>query len=141
MLTLKKSTYASLMGFFLLPQILIQLGSRGQYTKIWQRPWVEMWTMLSSSLLDKLIIKCAWPQNYAYIDLTKFKVLCNFRVTNKAWKTFIDSSSYDWDNFIWVSLEMALDQQTLEKLQEQNVGSDSSKNEFYECDDSLRYDW
>jgi hypothetical protein len=36
---------------------------------------------------------------------------------------------------------MALDQQTLEKLQEQNVGSDSSKNEFYECDDSLRYDW
>jgi hypothetical protein len=37
-------------------------------------------------------------------------------------------------------LEMALDQQTLEESQEQSARSDSSKNEFYDYDDSLRYD-
>jgi hypothetical protein len=53
--------------------------------------------------------------------LTKLKVLCNLRVINKTWKTLINSSSYDWDNFIWVSLEMALDQQTLEESQKQSA--------------------
>jgi hypothetical protein len=73
--------------------------------------------------------------------LTKLKVLCNLRATNKAWKTLINSSNYDWDSFIWVSLEMALGKQTLEESQEQSVGSDSSKDEFYDYDDSLKYDW
>jgi hypothetical protein len=36
---------------------------------------------------------------------------------------------------------MALDQQIVERLQKQNDGSDLSKDEFYDCEDSLRYDW
>jgi hypothetical protein len=36
---------------------------------------------------------------------------------------------------------IALDQQILEELQEQSARSDSSKNEFYDYDDSLKYDW
>jgi hypothetical protein len=36
---------------------------------------------------------------------------------------------------------LALGKQTLEELQEQSVGSDSSKDEFYDYDDSLKYDW
>ncbi len=42
---------------------------------------------------------------------------------------------------MWVSLEMALDQQIIKELQEQNDRSDFSKDEFYDCEDSLRYDW
>ncbi len=101
----------------------------------------KMWTMLSSSLPNELIIKCIWPLIPKIMPiLTKLKVLCNLRVTNKTWKTLINSSSYDWDNFIWVSLEMALDQQTLEESQKQSARSDSLEDEFYDCDDSLRYD-
>jgi hypothetical protein len=36
---------------------------------------------------------------------------------------------------------MALDQQTLEESQEQSARSDSLEDEFYDSDDSLRYDW
>jgi hypothetical protein len=72
--------------------------------------------------------------------LPRLNVLCNLRVTNKAWKSLIDSSC-DWDCFIWVSLETTLDQQIAQESQEQNDGSDLSKNEFYDCEDSLRYDW
>jgi hypothetical protein len=67
--------------------------------------------MLSSSFLDELIIKCIWPFRLKVTPiLTRFKVLCNLCAINKAWKTLIDSSNYDWDNSIWVSLEIALDQ-------------------------------
>jgi len=78
-------------------------------------------------------------QNYTYID--QLKILCNLCATNKAWKTLINSSNYDWDNSIWVSLEMVLDQQTLEESQKQSARSDSLEDEFYDYDDSLRYDW
>jgi hypothetical protein len=71
---------------------------------------------------------------------TRLKVLCNLHAINKAWKTLLNTNSYDWDSFIWVYLEMVLDQQTLEESQEQSVGSDSSKMNFM-IDDSLRYDW
>jgi hypothetical protein len=75
-----------------------------------------MGTMLSGSLLHELIIKCIWLLILKITPiLTRLKVLCNLHATNKAWKTLADSSSYDWDGFIWVSLEMALDQQTLEE--------------------------
>ncbi len=101
-----------------------------------------MGTMLLGSLPNELIIKCIWPLILKITPtLTKLKVLCNLRATNKAWKTLINSSNYDWDSFIWVSLEMALGKQTLEESQEQSVGSDSSKDEFYDYDDSLKYDW
>jgi hypothetical protein len=66
--------------------------------------------MLSCSFFDELIIKCIWPFILKItLILTEFIVLCNLCATNKAWKTLIDSSNYDWDNFIWVSLEIALD--------------------------------
>jgi hypothetical protein len=75
-----------------------------------------MGTMLLGSLLDELIIKCIWPFILKItLILTRLKVLCNLRATNKAWKTLVDSSSYDWDNFICVSLEMVFDEQTLEE--------------------------
>jgi hypothetical protein len=100
-----------------------------------------MGTIFSCSLPDELIIKCIWLFILKITPiLTKLKVLCNLHVTNKAWKTLINGSNYDWDNFIWVSLEMALDQQTLEESKEQSVGSDSSEDGFYDYDDSLRYD-
>jgi hypothetical protein len=91
-------------GFFPTSSIffLLQLGFRMRYTKIWWRPWVEMGTMLSSSFLDELIIKCIWPLILKITPiLTRLKVLCNLRATNKAWKTLVDSSNYDWDSFIW----------------------------------------
>jgi len=53
--------------------------------------------------------------------------------TNKAWKSLVDSSS-NWDYFIWVSLETALDQQIVEELQEQNDGSDLLEDEFYDSE-------
>jgi hypothetical protein len=75
-----------------------------------------MWTMLPGSLPNELIIKCIWPFILKIMPiLTKLKVLCNLHYTNKAWKTLINISSYDYNNFIWVSLEMAFDQQTLEE--------------------------
>ncbi len=98
-------------------------------------------TMLLGSFPNELIIKCIWPLILKITPiLTKLKVLCNLCAINKAWKTLINSNNYDWDSFIWVYLEMALDQQTLEESQEQSARSDSSKNEFYDYDDSLRYD-
>ncbi len=101
-----------------------------------------MGTTLSGSLLDELIIKCIWLLILKITPiLTRLKVLCNLRAINKAWKILVNSSNYDWDSFIWISLEMDLDQQTLKELQEQSTRSDSSKDEFYDCDDSLRYDW
>jgi hypothetical protein len=76
-----------------------------------------MGTMLSGSCPDELIIKCIWPLILKItLILTKLKILCNLHATNKAWKTLINNNNYDWDNFIWVYLEMALDQQTLEEL-------------------------
>jgi hypothetical protein len=60
--------------------------------------------------------------------------------TNRAWKSLVDSSS-NWDYFIWVSLETTLDQQIVEELQEQNDGSDLTEDEFYDYENSLKYDW
>jgi hypothetical protein len=75
-----------------------------------------MWTMLSGSFLNELIIKCIWPFILKNTPiLTRLKVLCNLRATSKAWKTLVDSNNYDCNSFIWVYLEMALDQQTLEE--------------------------
>jgi hypothetical protein len=51
-------------------------------------------------------------------------------VIKKAWKNLVNCSSNYSDNFIWVSLEMALDQQTLEESQKQSVGNDSLEDEF-----------
>ncbi len=101
-----------------------------------------MGTMLSNSLPNELIIKCIWPLilKITFI-LTKLKVLCNLHAINKAWKTLVDSSNYDWDSFIWVSLEMVLDQHTLEESQEQSAGSDYLEDEFYDYDNSLKHDW
>jgi hypothetical protein len=67
--------------------------------------------VLSGSFSSELIIKCIWPFILKItLILTEFIILCNFCAINKAWKILIDGSSYDWDSFIWVSLEIALDQ-------------------------------
>ncbi len=68
-------------------------------------------TMFLGSFPDELIIKCIWPFVLKSMPiLTIFKVLCSLRAINKAWKTLINSSNYDWDSFIWVSLEIAFDE-------------------------------
>jgi hypothetical protein len=75
-----------------------------------------MGTMLLGSFHNEPIIKCIWLFILKITPiLIRLKVLCNLHAINKDWKTLVDSSSYDWGNFIWVSLEMALDQQTLEE--------------------------
>ncbi len=90
-----------------------------------------MGTMLSSSFPNELIIKCVWPLILKITHiLTRLKVLCNLHVIKKAWKNLVNCSSNYSDNFIWVSLEMALDQQTLEESQKQSVGNDSLEDEF-----------
>jgi hypothetical protein len=51
-----------------------------------------MGNTLSSSLPNELIIKCIWPFKIKPLS-PKLNVLCNLCITNRAWKSLIDSSS------------------------------------------------
>jgi len=74
-----------------------------------------MGNKLSGSLPNELIIKCIWPLIFKIKPLLpRFNVLCNLCTTNKVGKSLVDSS-FDWDCFIWVSLETTLNQQIVEE--------------------------
>jgi hypothetical protein len=74
-----------------------------------------MGSTLLGSLPNELMITCIWAFIFKINPLLpRLNVLCNFCAVNKVGKNLVDSS-FDWDCFIWVSLETTLDQQIVDE--------------------------